>query len=121
MGINRDFERMYSERQVEWKRLPCQSADASNVHAACSENIFKTDLPDHNGDFMITAVTVTKKRVWQFPVERFVTYEPSDELWCRPLGIGCEIEVTERHTIRARVRSISMKDGVTTLSGELIQ
>lgn len=40
----------------------------------------------------------TRKRVWQFPKERFVTYEPSDESWCRFFGIGKEIEVTETVT-----------------------
>lgn len=29
-------------------------------------------------------------RVWVFPKERFVEYEPKDEGWCRKLGIGHE-------------------------------
>lgn len=30
------------------------------------------------------------ERVWVFPVERFVEYEPKDEGWCRRLGFGHE-------------------------------
>ena len=30
------------------------------------------------------------RRGWQFPADRFVTYEPSDEAWARPLGFGHE-------------------------------
>lgn len=37
----------------------------------------------------------TKRKVWRFPIEKFCTYEPSDEAWCRPLGIGEEIEIEE--------------------------
>ena len=40
-----------------------------------------------------------KKRVWQFPDEPFVEYEPSDERWCRFFGVGQEVEVTEVVTI----------------------
>jgi hypothetical protein len=32
---------------------------------------------------------------WVFPKEQFWEYEPSDEKWCRQLGIGHEIETTE--------------------------
>lgn len=38
------------------------------------------------------------RKVWKFPVDRFCIYEPSDEAWCRPLGIGEEIEVEESMT-----------------------
>lgn len=30
------------------------------------------------------------ERVWVFPKDRFVEYEPKDEPWCRALGIGHE-------------------------------
>ena len=29
-------------------------------------------------------------RVWRFPVDRLVEYEPRDEAWARPLGFGRE-------------------------------
>jgi hypothetical protein len=32
---------------------------------------------------------------WVFPKERFWEYEPSDEKWCRQLGIGHEEETSE--------------------------
>jgi hypothetical protein len=35
------------------------------------------------------------RKVWQFPQERFVTYELSDESWCRFFGFGKEVEITE--------------------------
>ena len=35
------------------------------------------------------------KRKWDFPRERFVEYEPQDELWCRPLGIGREVDAMD--------------------------
>lgn len=41
----------------------------------------------------VRLVFATRKR-WKFPVERFVTYEPSDEDWCRYFGIGQEVDVT---------------------------
>lgn len=34
-----------------------------------------------------------KLKRWGFPKERFVTYEPSDESWCRYAGIGREVTV----------------------------
>lgn len=30
------------------------------------------------------------EKKWVFPVEKFWEYEPSDEAWCRKLGIGHE-------------------------------
>jgi hypothetical protein len=33
------------------------------------------------------------KRVWEFPKDRFVTYEPTDEPWCRYFGFGREVTV----------------------------
>jgi hypothetical protein len=40
------------------------------------------------------SLTRTVKK-WQFPSERFVTYTPEDEPWCRFFGIGREVEVQE--------------------------
>lgn len=49
-----------------------------------------------------------RRKVWQFPTERFVRYESSDESWCRFFGIGKEVEVVESITIpNAYVRSVS--------------
>jgi len=43
------------------------------------------------GERIYTSVYVPKHpTVWRFPVERYWIYEPSDEEWCRPLGIGYE-------------------------------
>ena len=53
-----------------------------------------------------------RQKVWQFPQERFVRYDASDESWCRCFGIGEEAEVVERITIpNAYIRSVS-SDGV---------
>jgi hypothetical protein len=30
------------------------------------------------------------EKVWVFPKDRFVEYEPSDEWWCRKYGFGHE-------------------------------
>lgn len=50
---------------------------------------------------------------WEFPKERFVTYEPSDERWCRPLGIGREITIQETINYpRAYVSSIDDKGNI---------
>ena len=52
-----------------------------------------------------------KRKEWQFPTERFITYEASDESSCRYFGIGKEVEVVETVTVpQAYVRSIS-QDG----------
>ena len=49
-----------------------------------------------------------RRKVWQFPQERFVQYAASDETWCRFFGIGKEVEVVESVTIpNAYVRSVS--------------
>ena len=53
---------------------------------------------------MIQAETVrlefihSSKR-WKFPDNRFVSYEKSDESWCRFFGMGKEITVEERTVI----------------------
>ncbi len=59
------------------------------------------------------------KKAWRFPQERFVTYEESDEAWCRYFGIGKEIDVVENVTIgNVYIRSIS-PDGTMRFSGIL--
>lgn len=42
---------------------------------------------------------VERKKVWRFPAERFVEYEPKDEAWCRAAGIGREDEEVRVSTI----------------------
>lgn len=37
----------------------------------------------------------TRRKVWEFPKDKFCRYEASDELWARPLGFGREIEVKD--------------------------
>lgn len=39
----------------------------------------------------VRVVFPARKR-WKFPEERFVSYDESDEDWCRPLNIGREVE-----------------------------
>ena len=34
----------------------------------------------------------TTGRKWEFPKDRFVEYEKSDEAWARPLGFGKEVD-----------------------------
>lgn len=31
---------------------------------------------------------------WEFPSDRFIEYEPSDEVWARPIRFGKEVEYT---------------------------
>uniref|UniRef100_A0A6M3IMC2 Uncharacterized protein n=1 Tax=viral metagenome TaxID=1070528 RepID=A0A6M3IMC2_9ZZZZ len=63
--------------------------------ANCDHNTLKmlNTYNYYNETFYFTVVT--KKKVWEFPPNRFIIYEESDEKWCRPLGIGQEIEVKE--------------------------
>ena len=42
---------------------------------------------------MVTATY--KRKVWQFPKDRFIQYDQSDEEWCRYFKIGKEVEVTD--------------------------
>jgi hypothetical protein len=63
-------------------------------------------------------LTITNKRkVWEFPKERFVTYESSDEKWARPLGFGREVEITETMFIPRAV--IAYENGQCVFSGAL--
>jgi len=76
--------------------------------ANCDNNTLKmlSTYNYHNETFHFTVVT--KKKVWKFPSNRFITYEPQDEKWCRPLGIGQEIEAEETMEIpHAYVESIN--------------
>lgn len=50
-----------------------------------------------DGTPLFTSFACPKKYVrWEFPQERFVTYEPGDAPWCRYFGIGHEVEC---HTV----------------------
>ncbi|WP_417459044.1 hypothetical protein [Kordiimonas sp.] len=49
---------------------------------------------------------------WEFPNDPFVTYEPSDEEWCRPLGLGRQVESVETMTFpNAHIKNASF-DGM---------
>lgn len=47
---------------------------------------------------VLSAHALTRR--WVFPVERFVTYEPKDEPWCRYFGIGHEVTEPCEYMIR---------------------
>lgn len=50
----------------------------------------------------------SRRKKWQFPKESFVTYEDSDESWCRYFGIGREVTVTEETRIpQAYVKKVN--------------
>lgn len=53
-------------------------------------------------------LSVTRRwKQWEFPQQRFVSYETTDESWCRFFGIGKEIEVVETVTFpQAYMREI---------------
>lgn len=51
-----------------------------------------------------------RRKVWQFPDDRFVRYDKSDEAWARPLGFGKEIEVIETVTV-PRAVCVGFSDG----------
>ena len=55
-----------------------------------------------------TSITMAHKvKRWEFPVERFVEYEPKDEEWCRPARIGREVESIQTVTIpNVRITSV---------------
>lgn len=56
-------------------------------------NVYGADLFDIK---VITDINCPRfHRKWQFPNHRFITYEPADEIWCRPLGIGKEVDTDE--------------------------
>lgn len=42
---------------------------------------------------LVNVSLATTCRAWQFPADRFVEYEQSDEAWARPLGFGREVDV----------------------------
>lgn len=45
-------------------------------------------------------------RVWEFPKDRFVEYEPKDEGWCRRLGFGREVIVPKAYIVKGQVDPI---------------
>ena len=58
---------------------------------------------------------------WIFPADRFVEYEPSDEVWCRPLGIGKEETVyvnVETSVIMTKCEAKAIMDGGVVTSME---
>lgn len=56
-------------------------------------------------------------KVWKFPRERFVTYEPKDVSWCRQLGIGEESSARDGIDAEVVVESfeLSVYDRYTAL------
>lgn len=64
-------------------------------------------LPQHSAPGQTCSLTLSfPRRRWRFPEERFVSYEPSDEPWCRYLGIGEEVEEVESVELRALVTRV---------------
>lgn len=51
--------------------------------------------PERHSSGMSLGIHYQTVRRWQFPKERFVTYGPEDESWCRFFGIGEEVDVQE--------------------------
>ena len=45
-------------------------------------------------------------KVWKFPDDPLVTYEKSDEVWCRYFGIGREVE--EPYVVEVNTRAFDM-------------
>lgn len=41
---------------------------------------------------MVTIKVQTKRKIWEFPKDRFVEWGPEDESYCRLAGYGKEIE-----------------------------
>ena len=68
------------------------------------------------GDFLELSWS-RRRKIWQFPSDPFVTYEPSDEAWCRPLGIGKEVEITEVMLAPNAYMSAISIDGSMTFRG----
>lgn len=46
------------------------------------------------GGEVVTLTVEREETVWEFPQERFVTYEPKDEAMCRFCGWGREVTKT---------------------------
>ena len=64
----------------------------SNVQIACFDMMILGSGPI-GSDRLHTLEVRCLSRIWKFPDDPFVKYEPSDEPWCRRLGIGYELEV----------------------------
>ena len=66
------------------------------------------------GDVCSISITTVGNQ-WVFPDDGFTEYEPSDELWARPLGFGCEEQV---HTTLAIPRAVATDccGGTTTFT-----
>lgn len=50
-----------------------------------------------------------KKKIWQIPFDPFIEYEPVDEEWARPLGIGQEMMVDDESRLVAFVFDVEAK------------
>lgn len=69
-----------------------------------TEHGFRMELPG------TCELTMTHRRkVWEFPRDRFITYEPSDEANCRALGLGREVAITETTVVPRAV--VEFRDG----------
>lgn len=71
---------------------------------------FESDYETEHGT--IASVEVVKgDTYWQFPDDKFVTYEPSDEEWCRPLGIGREVRAEKLLSIPVALCAVTHQYG----------
>jgi len=62
-----------------------------------------------------------QRKRWKFPEGQFITYEESDESWCRFFGIGEEVEETVTVTIpHAMITEVNCEDRRITFRGEAI-
>ena len=62
----------------------------------------------------ISLTTTRRIKIWKFPEDRFIEYEPHDEAGCRFFGIGEEIDVIESTTIPNAVITNIATDGTVT-------
>lgn len=53
---------------------------------------------------------------WEFPQDKFVEYDESDEWWCRALGIGREVTRVIAFRTNAAITGIESRDGETVLN-----
>jgi hypothetical protein len=67
-----------------------------NAHGSFQTNNPNAILQDGE---TVTVELFHECQQWEFPQERFVTYEESDERWCRFFGIGKDVVVVRKTTI----------------------
>lgn len=46
-------------------------------------------------------------KVWEFPKDRFIEYEPKDEGWCRRLGFGREVIAPKAYILKGGIDPIT--------------